>query len=59
MLSEVDGLDLAVYLLTLTKDIPEDTHMCDPRPCDDDPDFIDEYDLTSLRQLMIKLPEGW
>jgi hypothetical protein len=56
---EVDGLDLAVYLLTLTKDIPEDTHMWDPRPCDDDPDFIDEDDLTSLRQHMIKLPESW
>lgn len=56
---EVDGLDIAVYLLTLTKDIPENEHMWDPRPCDDDPDFIAEDDLTSLRQLMIKLPEGW
>jgi DNA-binding ferritin-like protein (Dps family) len=56
---EVDGLDIAVFLLTLTKDIPENEHMWDPRPCNDDPDFIDEHDLTSLRQHMIKLPEGW
>ena len=56
---EVDGLDISVFLLTLTKDIPENEHMWDPRPCDDDPDFIDEADLTSLRQHMIKLPEGW
>jgi len=56
---EADGLDLAVFLLTLTKDILEDEHMWDPRPCDDNPDFIAETDLTSLRQYMIKLPEGW
>jgi hypothetical protein len=56
---ELDGLDIAVFLLTLTNDIPEDTPLWDPRPCDDDPDFIDEADLTSLRQHMIKLPEGW
>jgi len=57
--AEVDGLDLAVFLLTLTSDIPEDELMWDPRPCDDDPDFIAETDLTSLRQHKIKLPEGW
>jgi len=59
----VDGLDLAVFLLTLTKDIPENEHMWDPRPCDGDPEFddpdYDEFDLTCLKKYKIKLPEGW
>jgi len=59
MTNEVDGLDIAVFLLMLTNDIPENTPMCDPRPADDEPDFIDETDLTKLRELQIKLPEGW
>jgi hypothetical protein len=59
--AEVDGLDIAIHLLLLTKDIPDDAPVYGIGPCDDDPDYLESRDdeILALKQLQIKLPIGW
>ena len=50
-LTEVNGIDIGVYLLTLMKDIPDTNNVIDPRPCEGDPGYSYdtwETDLSSI-----------
>jgi len=56
-ITEVDGVDIGVHLLCLLKDIPDNTLVIDPRPCEGDPNYNEETANTDLSNIGLKYPE--
>ena len=51
--TEVNGIDIGVYLLTLLKDIPDSFPISDPRPYIGDPGYNDDTWNTDLSSIGI------
>ena len=54
--TEVNGVDVGVHLLTLLKDIPDDAYVSDPRPCVGDPGYNEATADTDLSSIGLVYP---
>jgi len=55
--TEVNGIDIGVHLMTLLKDIPDTAYVSDPRPCECDPNYSDDTWETDLSSIGLVYPK--